>query len=146
MTTFRDYTPVVFEVSERIVHQGSLFRQNASITFSLFLLADPMIAILLSLSLSPPFHLCSLHHHQGLSTPRRAESGLAVPLLALLETETPDAQRGGRQVARSVCPSHCDHTRDRIYLSHSGSSDNMNGHHRVLLQLVKAKAFVSATR
>lgn len=46
----------------------------------------------------------SLHHHQGLSTPRCAESGLSVPLPALHGTETPDAQHGGRQGAPSVYP------------------------------------------
>lgn len=69
----------------------------------------------LSFPLSTTSFVGSLHHQQGLSTPCRVEN---VPLSALFETETPDAQRGGRQGAQSVRPSHffffCYHTGDRI--------------------------------
>lgn len=89
---------VYVEALERIREDAVCQRtcQNQMLLYYfLFLLVAPMISILslslflpllsLSPSLSPPLHSAgSLHHHQGLSTPRRAESGLAVPLPALL--------------------------------------------------------------
>lgn len=105
-------------IRKEMVCQNKMFLYHFS-----FLLVAQMITVLhstLSLFLSRAFPLStssfagSLHHHQGLSTPCRAESGLAVLLPALLRSETPDAQRGVRQSAQSASPSDFYHTGDRI--------------------------------
>lgn len=78
-----------------------------------FFLSSP-VSLSLFPFLSSASLVGSLHHHQGLSIPRRSESGFAFALSALVGTETPDAQRGGRQGERSVCPSDFHLTRNRL--------------------------------
>lgn len=93
-----------------------LMPEMGHITLYLFLSLPFPLSLPLSLPSTTSF-VASLHHHQGLSTPRRAESERLAwpsPQPALIGTETPDAQRGGRRGAQSVSPSHCHNTGDPI--------------------------------
>ena len=94
--------------------------------------------LLLSLPLS---FAASLRHHQGLSTPRRADSRFLS--LRFCGREAADALRGGGQGARTVpSPSH----RSRTGLVPKAERQVDHLPPRSLCKLVEPKAFVSAPR
>lgn len=103
---------------------------------------------LLSLSLFPFLSSASLvgslHHHQGLSIPRRSESGFA---FALCAHRNRDSRRAARwQTGRAERLSLWFSSDKESFTFDCRRSAKLNNRYRVPLQLVKAKAFVLATR